>query len=186
LVCYKHIKSCAAAVQFSLLFIFVMMAVSVFLFSGCGGDEDKSAPAADISGIWNGSNSEGQDISFMFIQSSSGSISGTASFLGPISGRMSNRTLSIDGANLRGVLTNDNTTIRGSYTGTNGFAVNFAIAREGGPAPTVIETPSGGDDMPDDGDDGDDGDIPDGGDDGNGDDGDGDDGDDGPPMPPMP
>lgn len=184
MVFYNDIKSGARC---SLLAIFITMAFAVLLLPGCGDGGDNSDPAADISGVWNGSNSEGENISFMFVQSSSGSISGTASFLGTISGRMSNRTLSIEGSNLRGLLSSDNTTIRGSYTGTNGFAVNFAVAREGGPAPTVVETPSGGGG----------GSMPDGSDGGGGgsggggggstpDGGGGSDGGSGPPMPPMP
>lgn len=189
LLFYKHYKSDAAKVGGLLLSMLFMAAFSVLLLSGCDEDDDKNSfPAADISGIWNGSNSDGDNISFMFVQSSSGHISGTASFLGPINGRLSNRTLSIEGADLKAILSSDNTTFRGSYTQTNGFAVNFAVSRSGGPAPEVVETPSGGGGSGDPIDDGNGG-----GGNGNGDTGD-DDGDDdddgdgggggGPPMPP--
>jgi len=160
----------------------VALGVALFTLEGCnGGDNSGHKPAADISGVWNGTNSLGENISFMFVQTANG-LTGTASFLGPINGRLSHRTLSIEGSDLKGILSNDNSTIRGSYTDAGGVAVNFAVAREGGPAPSVVETPRNGDDGMPDGDGGDaNGADANGAGNGDGDEGDG--GDDSPPMP---
>ena len=110
--------------------------VAGLVISGCNGDDDDtSAPAMDLSGSWSGTISDsgdtgtGSSINFLFIQSGS-TITGTASFLGPIEGTLSGRTLHLEGGDLVGYLADDNETINGTYTSTAGDPTIFTVTKQ--------------------------------------------------------
>jgi len=105
----------------------------------CGCDGDDSDPnrlaAGDISGRWSGTAGDALDtgtgtaIEFLFFQSGN-HLTGTASFLGPINGTISGRTVRIEGSDLKGILSEDGRTISGSFTDTGGAQKLFAVVKE--------------------------------------------------------
>lgn len=123
-------------------FLALALAISLGLagasfICGCSDDNDPDdPPATDISGRWTGTSSDSSDtgsggtaLEFTFYQAGN-HLSGTASFLGPINGSISARHVRIEGSDFRGLLDEDLTTMRGSFTDSDGFQKLFAVTKE--------------------------------------------------------